>query len=188
MVSSIITTSLDINFPVAGVDNDTQGFRDNYNIIKQNFDYAKTEIEDLQDGVARIDTNNNFGANSIINATLLGTRLSNNTTYNTGTATNQSLSYNQGQVYVIRATGNITLTLADFPLSGYSQMRLILTSDGNNRVVTFAVQGGGNLKKDGNVAWSGNTVTVGSSTNPIIIEASTYDKVTFFLRYLGSFS
>jgi hypothetical protein len=67
-------------------------------------------------------------------------------------------------------------------------MRLILTSDGNNRVVTFAVQGGGNLKKDGNVAWSGNTVTVGSSTNPIIIEASTYDKVTFFLRYLGSFS
>jgi len=188
MSSSISTTSLDINYPVAGVDNDTQGFRDNYSVIKQNFDFAKTEIEDLQDGVARIDGSNNFNGNSIINATLLGSRLSNNITYATGTATNQSLSYNQGQVYVVRASGNITLTLSDFPLSNFSTMRLILTSDGNNRVVTFAVQGGGNIKKDSNIAWTGSSVTVGSSSNPVIIEASTYDKVTFYLRYLGSFS
>ena len=188
MASSINTSSLDINYPVAGQDNDSQGFRDNFSNIKNNFDFAKTEIEDLQNGVARINSSNNFNGNTISNAVFLANKLSTNTTYSTGTASNQTLSYNQGQVFVIRATGNITLTLSDFPINGYSQMRIILTGDGNNRTVNFSVQGGGTVKTDGAVAWTTNNITVSSSSNPTIIEASTYDKVTFFLRYLGNFS
>ena len=34
MTSSIVHSTLDGNYPVAGVDNDTQGFRDNFTIIK----------------------------------------------------------------------------------------------------------------------------------------------------------
>ena len=34
MASNIISSTIDDTYPVAGIDNDTQGFRDNFNIIK----------------------------------------------------------------------------------------------------------------------------------------------------------
>lgn len=48
MASSINTTNIDGTFPVAGQDNSSQGFRDNFTNVKTNLGYAKTEIEDLQ--------------------------------------------------------------------------------------------------------------------------------------------
>ena len=34
MASNIISSTIDGTYPVAGVDNDTQGFRDNFTVIK----------------------------------------------------------------------------------------------------------------------------------------------------------
>ncbi|SVE47017.1 uncharacterized protein METZ01_LOCUS499871, partial [marine metagenome] len=48
MVSSLSPTSIDATYPVAGQDNDSQGFRDNFNQIKTDLTYAKAELEDLQ--------------------------------------------------------------------------------------------------------------------------------------------
>ena len=48
MASNISTANIDTTFPVAGQDNDSQGFRDNFNATKNNFTEAKTEIEALQ--------------------------------------------------------------------------------------------------------------------------------------------
>ena len=48
MTSLINFAAINENFPVAGQDNDTQVFRDNFDTIKTNFSAAKTEIEDLQ--------------------------------------------------------------------------------------------------------------------------------------------
>ena len=45
MPSNINTTNLDETYPVAGQDNNSQGFRDNFSTIKTNFTTAKTEIE-----------------------------------------------------------------------------------------------------------------------------------------------
>jgi hypothetical protein len=47
MTSSINTTSIDETFPIAGQDNDSQGFRDNFNNIKNNFGVARDEISAL---------------------------------------------------------------------------------------------------------------------------------------------
>ena len=44
MASSIIASTIDDTYPVAGQDNDSQGFRDNFNIIKTNFVEAKSNI------------------------------------------------------------------------------------------------------------------------------------------------
>ena len=55
MASEIISNTIDANFPVAGQDNDSQGFRDNFNIIKTALSVANTEITDLQSGAARVD-------------------------------------------------------------------------------------------------------------------------------------
>jgi len=49
MASTINTTNIDTDFPIAGQDNDSQGFRDNFTNINTNFEAAKTEIEALQD-------------------------------------------------------------------------------------------------------------------------------------------
>lgn len=47
MASSINPNNIDGNYPVAGQDNDSQGFRDNFTNIKNNLTYSKSEIEDL---------------------------------------------------------------------------------------------------------------------------------------------
>lgn len=51
MTSLINPTLIDITYPIAGQDNDTQGFRTNYINIKNNFIQAATEITNLQANV-----------------------------------------------------------------------------------------------------------------------------------------
>ena len=47
-MSNINASNIDGTYPVAGQDNDSQGFRTNFTNIKNNFTYAKSEIEDIQ--------------------------------------------------------------------------------------------------------------------------------------------
>lgn len=65
MASQINTTTINTAYPVAGQDNDSQGFRDNFTNINNNFGYAKGEIEDLQSKV-------------VLKSALIGTVLDNN--------------------------------------------------------------------------------------------------------------
>lgn len=66
MSSNINPNNINGNFPVAGQDNDSQGFRDNFTNILNNFSFAATEITDLQNSVTNIastvDTNGNVTA------------------------------------------------------------------------------------------------------------------------------
>ena len=52
MASTIDTTNLNQLYPVAGVDNDSQGFRDNFANIKTNLETASSEITALQNVLA----------------------------------------------------------------------------------------------------------------------------------------
>jgi hypothetical protein len=52
MASTINSNNIDITYPIAGQDNDTQGFRDNFRNIKNNLNTARQEISELQDDVA----------------------------------------------------------------------------------------------------------------------------------------
>lgn len=70
MASDIVSTTIDENFPVPGVDNDTQGFRDNFDIIKTALAVATVEIGDLQDDTAKLNVGNNFDGNLIDSAVL----------------------------------------------------------------------------------------------------------------------
>ncbi len=188
MASSIVSTTIDENFPVAGRDNDSQGFRDNFFIIKQNFQAAKTEIEDLQSGVARVDTNNNFNLNNITEATLLATPLTVNTTYNSGlTVPSATISWEEGYTHVVRGTTTThTLLLADFPNNKYCQIRLVLfTTEISGTVFTIS---GGSIKTTGSPFVS-NTITVSSNINPVVVDAFTFDGgINIYLKHVGTFS
>ena len=65
MTSQINPNNIDGAYPVAGQDNDSQGFRDNFTNIKTNFGYASAEITDLQSKV-------------VLKSALTGTTLNNN--------------------------------------------------------------------------------------------------------------
>ena len=70
MASNIVTGNIDGTYPKAGEDNSSQGFRDNFNSIKNNFTEAKTEIEAMQTNKANLNSTNNFSGNMIQNAVL----------------------------------------------------------------------------------------------------------------------
>lgn len=49
MTSNTIATLIDVNFPIPGKDNNSQGFRDNFTAIKDALTTVQTEITELQD-------------------------------------------------------------------------------------------------------------------------------------------
>ena len=68
MASNIISGTIDGAYPVAGVDNDTQGFRDNFTIIKAGLAVANSEVTALQTNTAKLNASNDFLASDITNA------------------------------------------------------------------------------------------------------------------------
>ena len=68
MTSQINYSAIDATYPVAGQDNDSQGFRDNFTAIKTALQYAKSEITDVQTNGAVVNSANNFAGNQLYNA------------------------------------------------------------------------------------------------------------------------
>lgn len=61
-------TNIDITYPKAGRDNDSQIFRDNFTNIKSALDATDGELASLKSGLVRSDANNDFGFNTISRA------------------------------------------------------------------------------------------------------------------------
>ena len=73
MASNISDTGISADFPIAGQDNDSQGFRDNFATTVSNFAAAKAEIEALQTNGAVKNADNNFLGNTINNVNFQNT-------------------------------------------------------------------------------------------------------------------
>jgi len=196
MPSNIVSTTIDAEYPVAGVDNDSQGFRDNFQIIKDNFAAAKEELEDLQDNAARVDQNSDFAGNKIIDAEL--DHVSEAFTAVGTVNTDQNMSFLNGHYQSFNVTAGLTLTLADWPDSGvYARMTAqIEIADGNTGPLNIVFVGEGNavFKNDGNAGFTATsstsvTIQTNSTTNPTVVEFWTTDGGdTIFARYLGVYS
>lgn len=196
MASNIVSTTIDGEYPVAGVDNDSQGFRDNFTIIKDNFAAAIEEIEDLQDNTARIDSDSNFSSNKIISAEL--DQVTEAFTAVGTVNTNQNLSFLNGHYQSVLASEVFTLTLADWPNSGvYARMAVQLElADGVTGPITvsFVGEGNGVFKNDGAAGWTATSstslsVAINSTTDPTIVEFwTTNGGDRIYARYMGVFS
>jgi len=144
--SEIISATVDADYPVAGQDNDSQGFRDNFSIIKDGLATANAEITDLQVNTARLDEDNDFGGNVIDNAQ---TNRLYGTVYTTTSTPTTNVSLNDGEYQDITVHGTDTLTFVDWPETDrYAKLRLALKSAGIQRTVTFASEGGGVVRKE----------------------------------------
>ena len=193
MTSLINFAAINENFPVAGQDNDTQVFRDNFDTIKTNFSTAKTEITDLQDNVARTDGDNDFLYNIVGSVTLNDAYLRKKDYGAAIVAGTQDVSFKQAMYHVIKVGANTSLTFSEFPvgavdITGLGQIgkaTLELYGDGVARTITFTTSGGTVIKKSPGFPGS---VTVTSATNPVIIEVWRHSATVIFMNYLGLYS
>ena len=193
MTSLINFAAINENFPVAGQDNDTQVFRDNFDTIKTNFSTAKTEITDLQDNVARTDGDNDFLYNIVGSVTLQDAYLRKKDYGAAIVAGTQDVSFKQAMYHVIKLGANTSLSFSEFPtgavdVTGLGQIgkaTLELYGDGTTRTITFVTSGGTVLKKDPLFPGS---ITVTSATNPVIIEVWQHSATVIWLNYLGLYS
>lgn len=142
MASSINPNNIDGAYPVAGQDNNSQGFRDNFTNIKVNFQYAEDEINDLQDNVVlksalsggSVDNNMNNGTIYAVNLNDVSTTRTVQTT-GSGTVT---INFAASGYHTVSTSGSVTLAFTNFPAAGYyGEVVVAITVNSTAHTVTL---------------------------------------------------
>ena len=141
-MSSINPNNIDGQYPIAGQDNDSQGFRDNFTNTKNNFTFAYNELTDLQSkAVLKSALSGGSLSNDMAYAQLISPQLlkSVETVNDLGTKTGSfTISWADGHFQYYTTSGNTTLAFSNWPTSAYyTKLRLQITTDTTNRTVTF---------------------------------------------------
>lgn len=145
MASNINPFNIDGAYPVAGQDNDSQGFRDNFTSIRNNLAVTKAEIEDLQ-------------AKAVLKSALTGSNLDNNLAgsvlaapqlrgYSESLVDHSflqgilSLDYNSANIHKVTTTGSITLQFTTtWPAAGlYGRMFLWINVANTAHTLTLPI-------------------------------------------------
>ena len=195
MTSNINFAGINEQFPVAGQDNDTQVFRDNFDTIKTSFRTAQQEITDLQNNVARTDLDNDFKLKKITNAVFQQNR---DQKYPGGLFISGSgIDWENGSYQIWTIDSHVNMEFKNLPGDpvytdeitpigvGKITLELYKSPGEVNYVINFVTTGGTVLKKDPNFP---ETVTISSSDNPIFIEVWRHSQDVIFMRYLGQYS
>ena len=143
-MSTINTNAINVNYPIPGVNNNSQGFRDNFASIRNNLNIAATEITDLQNNVvvkqalANTTVNNDMANTLISNAS---TRSFRATTYNLGNALSGTVlvDVSLGDVHYGTVAGNTTINFGSWaPTGTQSNVQLQLAVSNSTAFVTFS--------------------------------------------------
>ena len=149
MTSAINPQNIDGAYPVAGQDNDSQGFRDNFTNIKTNFTYAAQEITDLQSkavlkaALTGTVLNNDMGGSILNNAQLQN--MSETRVALGSVAGNQTINYNAGPYYTLTTAGSVSLQFTNFPAAGTvgrCRVRITVASTAHTLTLPAAVSVG----------------------------------------------
>ena len=113
-MSNINYTGINRNFPVAGQDNDTQVFKDNWDVIATSLQTAKEEITILQDNVVRTDfDSNDFEKHVINNAVLQNVR---DQKFDGGAPSeNITVDFENGPYQIYRFGADVEVDFLNFP-------------------------------------------------------------------------
>jgi hypothetical protein len=144
MTSAINPNNIDGAYPVAGQDNNSQGFRDNFTNIQTNFQYAANEITALQNNsvlTSDLATSTNPVVNNLLGSTLSNgylqamyePRIALGTT--SGSVT---INYALGSYQTITTSGSVVLGFSNFPAAGRAaSVVLQVTIASTNHTVQF---------------------------------------------------
>lgn len=145
MASTINTNNIDTEYPIAGQDNDSQGFRDNFTNINTNFEAAKDEIEDLQskailkEALIGDTLDNDMDGALIKNAQVQGFR---NTVLNHGSVSgNTPVDVSSAPYQQMTTTAAITLSFLNFSAAGtHSTVQLEIDISDVSHTVTIPAE------------------------------------------------
>ena len=186
--STVEFQNIDEEFPIAGQDNDSQGFRDNFAIIKEGLQNSSDELTELLTYAARKDQAHDFNGETLQNASLLNIS---EDAYNTDTLqTDTNIEWTDGLYQnVTIGIEEITLVLGEWPENGkLGKMRLVLRTNSNlQRVVNLQAANTGTIRVSPNWPVGGLKTTANIAT-PVIIDVWTSDGgSTIFAEYIGEF-
>ena len=187
-MSAINTNGINVNYPTPGVNNSSQGFRDNFASIKTNLDAAGSEISDLQNKVVVKSALNNTTVNNDMANTLISNAAIRNfrsTTYNLGNALSGTvlIDTSLGDVQYGTVAGNVTLQFGNWaPAGTQSNVELRLNFSNTEASISFPSEvvssnnnfGTTTLENYANVA-SVATVTVPFDVEQLNYRLSTVD-------------
>jgi hypothetical protein len=167
MTSQVNPNNIDGTYPVAGQDNDSQGFRDNFTNIRNNFTYVKAELEDIQNkavfksALTNTTLSNDLAGNAIVGASFTSWR----ETYNNIGAVSGAITvdFANGNFQKITLAGTTTLSF-NFPSNAANQnAKITLWVSVANPSYTLTVPSATTLgDKDTIAGMSSNTITFSS--------------------------
>ena len=164
MTSQINPYNIDGTYPIAGQDNNSQGFRTNFTNTQTNFEYAAQEITALQ-------------TNAVLKSALTGTTLDNDmngsllfnaqtqqitqTLVSLGTVTTTAtVNYTAGSCFTLTTGGSITLAFTNLPASGvFAEWAVTITVASTAHTVTFPAAVTQNVRGIQGCNYSTNVVT-----------------------------
>jgi len=177
-MSSINPNNIDGTYPIAGQDNDSQGFRDNFTNIKNNFTFSKTEIEDLQNNaILKTALAGTTLDNNLNNAQLYGAQIRKFTeTYeNLGTQVGSvPVSWNDAHFQSLAITGNTTISLSGWPTSGFWTY-LVLDVTPSTENLRLTLPSAVSVNASNIQGFSGNAITLPQGNVSYRFEFSTYN-------------
>jgi len=195
MASLITYQTIDGAYPVAGIDNDTQGFRDNFTIIKDGLSQAQSEITSLQNNTAKLNRPNDFAGTEITRANLSQVT---EEYHNIGTVIdglNISLlngMYQSVNINLPEGTSTISFVLSEWPpVDQLAKLTVQLKGNDSPASVLFTLEGGGTIKYDPIYPLAANGsrgITVDSSEDPILVDFWSYNQgTTVYANYRGRY-
>ena len=177
MSSNINPNIIDGSYPVAGQDNNSQGFRDNFTNTKTNFQYAENEINDLQSKVIlKAALTGTTLDNNMADALLVGAQLQDISEVKTALGTTSgsiTINYSTAPYQTISTTGSISLAFSNFPPTGqygYVKVQINVTDITHTLTLPAAVS----LGTSGIQGYSAGTITF-SSTGTFEFGFGSYD-------------
>ena len=166
MTSAINPNNIDGTYPIAGQDNNSQGFRDNFTNTKTNFEYAAEEITELQNkaifktALTGTILDNNMNGSILSNAQLQDMS---ETLVNLGTLSGTvAVNYAAGSYQTVSTNGAISLAFSNFPAAGVAGTVLVQINV-TNVAHTLTLPAAVNTTKLGIQGLSGNVITFAST-------------------------
>ena len=179
MTSAINPNNINGAYPVAGQDNNSQGFRDNFTNTSTNFQYAADEITDLQNkAVLKQALTGTVLDNDMLGSPLSNALLSNmaDATVALGTVSGTTvINYAVASYQTLTTNGAVSLSFTNFPASG-AAASVVVQVTVNSPIHTLILPAAVSVNNIGiqGLNPSTNTISFGTNTTPTTLFPATF--------------
>ena len=189
--NDINTGSIDTAYPVAGQDNDSQGFRDNFSNIKQALDNAKSALATVEGTAPSKQSANDFNDNIISKAIFRDTAMAAPSAETIAGETNVDYQSGHYRRLILTTEKNDTNTVVVTnwaPAEGLGHMMLEVRSNNTNqKFLNFSTPTGNILTDATNLNLSSDFDLTDTDARYIFEVWSPDQGSNIFIYYVGAF-